>query len=64
MKQVVFVKLNLKTKKFSGSDFFTLKSLFKNVSKIPYKKENVIIYTGNGNNLHPSLWQDDWFEGK
>lgn len=58
----VFVKINLRTKKFSGSEFGTGKPLFKNLAKIPYKKDEVIIYQGNGNNIHPSLWQDEWFE--
>jgi hypothetical protein len=60
----VFVKLNLRTKKFSGTEFFTGKVLFTDLKKIPYKKDAVIIYTGNGNNVHPSLWKDDWFEEK
>lgn len=58
----VFVKLNLRTKKFSGTFFFSGKRVFKDLAKIPFKREDVIIYTGNGNNVHPSLWKDEWFE--
>lgn len=62
MRSKVFVKLNRRTKKFSGTDFFSGKELFKGLAHIPYKKEDCIIYTGNGNNLHPSHWCDDWFK--
>ena len=62
MKTKIFVKLNLKTKKFSGSEFFSGKPVFKDLKKIPYKKSEVIIYHGKGNNIHPSQWKDDWFE--
>jgi hypothetical protein len=58
----IFVKLNLRTKKFSGTYFFSGKTAFKDLSQIPFKKQDVIIYTGNGNNIHPSLWQDKWFK--
>lgn len=62
MKTKIFVKLNLRTKKFSGTEFFSGKKVFENLAKIPFKKDEVIIYTGNGNNIHPSLWHDSWFE--
>lgn len=62
MKTKIFVKLNLRTKKFSGTEFFSGKEVFKNLAKIPFKKDEVIIYTGKGNNIHPSLWHDSWFE--
>lgn len=65
MKQTkIFVKLNLRTKRFSGSEFFSGKQVFTNLIKIPFKKQDVIIYTGDGNNVHPSLWKDVWFENE
>ena len=61
---MIFVKLNLRTKKFSGTYFFSGESVFKDLKQIPFKKDQVIIYQGNGNNIHPSLWKDEWFKGE
>lgn len=57
----IMVKMNLRTKKFSGFDFFSGRTVFINLAKIPFNKDDVILYTGKGNNIHPSLWKDEWF---
>ena len=62
-KRKVFVNFNRGRKTFSGSDFHTGEVLFRNMKHIPHNKEDVIIHSG-GNNIHPSLWSDDWFKEK
>lgn len=58
----IFIKYNLRTKRFSGTEFFSGKSIFLNLSQIPFPRDMCIIYHGNGNNIHPSLWKDEWFK--
>lgn len=57
-----FIKLNRKTMTFTGVEFFTGEVLFENVKKIPLPKDQCIIYHGQGNNIHPSLWKKEWFK--
>ena len=52
-----FTKMNLRTKKFSSEA-----TNFKPTIKIPTKPNETVIYTGNGNNIHPTLWNPNWFE--
>lgn len=63
MKKVIaFTKYNKRTKTFTGTNLFTGEVLFKNTKKIPFKREDTIIYFGDGYNIHPSLWLNSWFE--
>lgn len=54
-----FVKMNKKTKKFKSSQ-----SDYKYVSKIGSKAKETIIMNSKSENIHPSLWNSDWFEDK
>jgi len=58
-----FVKYNKVTKLFSATDFISGNMLFKDLKQIPKEYgRKVIIYYGNGINIHPSHWLDKWFE--
>ena len=52
-----FTKMNLRTKKFQSEA-----TGYKYVAKIPTSPEDTTIYSGNGNNIHPTLWKAEWFE--
>lgn len=60
---MLFVKFNKRTKRFSATVFSTGVVVFTDLKQIPKQYgKNVIIYHSQGNNIHPSLWSDKWFE--
>lgn len=58
----IFVKFNQGRKTFTGHGFFSNKEYFKDVKKIPARRDDCIIVSSKAENIHPSLWKDEWFE--